>query len=112
MHILPLEILGRSTFSVAQRMLKARLSLWLIDHFLVSYSRITLGDTSSLGIHRPKIGPMALKLKQGKTPVLDVGTLARIRDGHIKVCMPLFRSQLFSLDVVASILEIMIQSHE
>jgi hypothetical protein len=86
MHILPLEIFGKSTFSVAQWMLKARIPLWFIDRFLVSYSHVVLGDTSELGIHRPKAGPMALKLKQGKTPVLDVGTLERIRDGHIKVC--------------------------
>ena len=71
MHILPLEIFGKSTFSLAQRMLKAHLPLWFIDQFLVSYSRVVLGDTSLLGIHRPKIGPMALKLKQGKTPVCE-----------------------------------------
>jgi indole-3-pyruvate monooxygenase len=44
-----------------------------------------MGDTSSYGFHRPAVGPMALKSKSGKTPVLDVGTFARIKNRDIKV---------------------------
>jgi indole-3-pyruvate monooxygenase len=44
-----------------------------------------MGDTSSYGFHRPAQGPMTLKLKFGKTPVLDVGTFAKVKNGDIKV---------------------------
>ena len=84
MHILPREVFGKSTFSVGIQLLKS-FPVWVVDRFLVSYSRIVLGDTSAYGIQRPKIGPLELKCKMGKTPVLDVGTLAKIKSGDIKV---------------------------
>lgn len=82
-HILPREIFGKSTFLVAM-MLKS-IPLWLTDRFLVSYSYLTLGDTARVGIPRPSEGPMLLKEKYGKTPILDVGTLAVIKSGQVKV---------------------------
>lgn len=61
------------------------LPMRLVDSFLLLVSRLTIGDTDQLGLYRPKIGPLELKKKTGKTPVLDVGTLAKIRNGSIKV---------------------------
>jgi indole-3-pyruvate monooxygenase len=49
------------------------------------YSWFLYGDLSSLGFVRPAMGPMEVKLKVGQTPVLDVGTLAKIKSGEIKV---------------------------
>ncbi|MCO5589018.1 hypothetical protein L7F22_042982 [Adiantum nelumboides] len=83
-HLLTREILGLSTFSVAMRLLK-KLPMRVVDYMLVMYSRMVLGDTAVLGIERPKVGPLELKCKMGKTPVLDVGTLQRIKAGEIKV---------------------------
>lgn len=57
----------------------------LVDRFLLITSRLLLGDTSRLGLDRPEIGPLELKNLSGKTPVLDVGTLAKIKSGDIKV---------------------------
>ena len=83
-HVLPREIMGLSTF---------RLSLWLlmfmsvqtVDRLLLLFTRFVLGDTARLGIPRPSIGPMELKKVCGKTPVLDVGTIAKIKSRDIKV---------------------------
>lgn len=61
------------------------LPMRLVDSFLLLVSRLTIGDTDRLGLYRPKIGPLELKKRTGKTPVLDVGTLAKIRNGSIKV---------------------------
>ncbi|KAH7437664.1 hypothetical protein KP509_05G083300 [Ceratopteris richardii] len=83
-HILTREIFGMSTFSVAMRLMKS-LPMWLVDYMLVSYSRLALGDTAVCGIERPKVGPLELKCKMGKTPVLNVGTFERIQAGDIKV---------------------------
>lgn len=83
-HILPREMFGRSTYEVAQKLM-TKIPSWLTDTLLVSYTYFALGDTSRHGIHRPIEGPMLLKQKYGKTPILDVGTFAKIKSGHIKV---------------------------
>ncbi|CAI9262032.1 unnamed protein product [Lactuca saligna] len=84
LHILPRDILGRSCFAIAVGLLKL-FPLRFVDWFLIVYSRMTLGDTSRVGIVRPKDGPLKLKGKTGKTPVLDVGSLSKIKSGQIKV---------------------------
>jgi indole-3-pyruvate monooxygenase len=83
-HILPREVFGSSTFAVAMRMMKS-FPLWFTDLLLVCYSFAMLGDTTLYGFHRPLDGPMTIKCKHGKTPILDVGTFAKIKSGHIKV---------------------------
>ncbi|GMY36019.1 Indole-3-pyruvate monooxygenase YUCCA2 [Fagus crenata] len=84
-HVLPQEMLGRSTFGLSMWLLKW-FPMRLVDQFLLLMSRLMLGDTSQFGLHRPELGPLELKNKSGKTPVLDVGTLAKIKSGNIKVC--------------------------
>ncbi|CAK9170694.1 unnamed protein product [Ilex paraguariensis] len=84
-HVLPQEMLGRSTFGLSMWLLKW-FPIWLVDWFLLLMTRLMLGNTAKLGLTRPKPGPLELKCKSGKTPVLDVGTLAKIRTGDIKVC--------------------------
>ncbi|XP_059309803.1 indole-3-pyruvate monooxygenase YUCCA6-like [Lycium ferocissimum] len=84
-HVLPREMLGKSTFGLSMWLLKW-LPVRLADRFLLIISWLLLGDTARLGLVRPKIGPLELKNLSGKTPVLDVGTLAKIKSGDIKVC--------------------------
>lgn len=84
MHVLPREIFGFSTFGVAMALLK-RMSVKLVDIFLLTMTSFILGDTDRWGLRRPKIGPLELKNLTGKTPVLDCGTLAQIKSGKIKV---------------------------
>ncbi|XP_021894924.1 indole-3-pyruvate monooxygenase YUCCA6 [Carica papaya] len=84
-HVLPREMLGRSTFDLSMWLLKW-LPMGIVDSLLLILSRLMLGDTSRFGLHRPATGPLHLKNLSGKTPVLDVGTLAKIKSGHIKVC--------------------------
>ncbi|OAY78716.1 Indole-3-pyruvate monooxygenase YUCCA2 [Ananas comosus] len=55
------------------------------DQFLLLVSWFMLGDTARYGLRRPPVGPLELKSLLGKTPVLDVGTLAKIKSGEIKV---------------------------
>ncbi|KAK1260093.1 putative indole-3-pyruvate monooxygenase YUCCA4 [Acorus gramineus] len=83
-HVLPREIFGMSTFGVAMALLKW-LPLKAVDKFLLAMAQLILGDTNRHGLRRPKTGPLELKNSTGKTPVLDVGTLAQIKSGKIKV---------------------------
>lgn len=83
-HVLPREIFGKSTFAIAMKLMKT-FPVWLTDWLLVFYTWLILGNVANYGFRRPKQGPMELKDKAGKTPVLDVGTVNKIRSGHIKV---------------------------
>ncbi|XP_028100670.1 indole-3-pyruvate monooxygenase YUCCA6-like isoform X2 [Camellia sinensis] len=82
-HVLPREMLGKSTFGLSMWLLKW-LPLGLVDRLLLIVSRLLLGNTARLGLDRPQVGPLQLKNLSGKTPVLDVGTLAKIKSGDIK----------------------------
>lgn len=75
---------GNSTFGLSMCLLKW-FPVRVVDQFLLLMSHLMLGDTAQFGLHRPKLGPLQLKNLNGKTPVLDVGTLAQIKSGKIKV---------------------------
>ncbi|OIW03075.1 hypothetical protein TanjilG_19355 [Lupinus angustifolius] len=83
-HVIPREMFGFSTFGIAMALNKW-FPLKLVDKFLLVVSSFMLGNTNHYGIKRPKTGPIELKLATGKTPVLDVGQLAKIKSGNIKV---------------------------
>ena len=80
-------MLGISTFGLSVFLLR-----WLpikqVDSVLLFFSRLILGDTEKYGLPRPKIGPLQIKSSTGKTPVLDIGALRKIKSGEIKVCDP------------------------
>lgn len=83
-HVLPRQMMGKSTFGLAMKLMKL-FPVRIVDRLLLLYSKFTLGNTASYGLSRPVEGPLELKSKTGKTPVLDVGTVAKIRAGDIKV---------------------------
>jgi indole-3-pyruvate monooxygenase len=61
------------------------LPVWLVDCLLLCMAWFMFGNTDRYGIKRPLMGPLELKNKAGKTPVLDVGAMDKIRNGRIKV---------------------------
>ncbi|CAL5207090.1 unnamed protein product [Lathyrus oleraceus] len=83
-HVLPREMLGRSTFELAVMMMKW-LPVWFVDKILLMLAWLVFGNIEKYGIKRPLEGPLELKNTKGKTPVLDIGTLEKIRSGNIKV---------------------------
>ncbi|KAL1806375.1 hypothetical protein ACET3Z_029443 [Daucus carota] len=83
-HVLPREIFGRSTFELAVSMLKW-LPIWAVDIILLASARLLLGNIEKHGLKRPATGPLQLKDSTGKTPVLDIGALQKIKCGEIKI---------------------------
>lgn len=83
-HVLPREMFGKSTFKLAVLLLKW-LPIWLADNVLLLFSWLILGSIEKYGLKRPSVGPMELKNMEGKTPVLDIGALDKIKSGGIKV---------------------------
>ncbi|XAR62721.1 Indole-3-pyruvate monooxygenase [Bertholletia excelsa] len=83
-HVLPREIIGKSTFDIAVSMMKC-LPVSVVDKILLVIARLVLGNIEKYGLKRPSVGPLKLKNDEGKTPVLDIGALQKIRSGEIKV---------------------------
>lgn len=84
-HVLPKQMLGISTFDVAQWLKTHGFSYSVNNTILVMYAYLALGNISRYGIHRPSMGPLLYKDMIGKTLVIDMGTLAKIKDGSIQV---------------------------
>ena len=82
-NIVPRDVLGRPT-QLTARML-ARLPLGLADRLGSLLRRMTVGDLTAYGIPTPEIAPLAQLREKGKTPVIDVGTVGRIKKGLIAV---------------------------
>ncbi|VFR00547.1 unnamed protein product [Cuscuta campestris] len=83
-HVLPREIMGKSTFELAVLMLRW-LPLWLVDKIMLILAWLILGNVEKYGLRRPEIGPLKLKNTEGKSPVLDIGGLELIRSGRVNV---------------------------
>jgi indole-3-pyruvate monooxygenase len=65
--------------------LAQHLPLNLVDNLLAMVTKFIFGDLSRHGIRMPKMGPMTLKSKTGRSAVIDVGTVGLIKRGIIQV---------------------------
>jgi cation diffusion facilitator CzcD-associated flavoprotein CzcO len=77
------DVLGRPTQKTS--LLLARLPTRLGDALARFFADLTVGDLTRLGLRRSPISPLRELRELGRTPVIDVGTLARIRAGEIAV---------------------------
>jgi cation diffusion facilitator CzcD-associated flavoprotein CzcO len=77
------DVLGRPTQKTS--ILLARLPTRLGDALARFFADVSVGDIARLGLRRSPISPLRELRELGRTPVIDVGTLARIRAGEIAV---------------------------
>ncbi|CAF1988155.1 hypothetical protein Bca4012_077785 [Brassica carinata] len=89
-HVLPREILGKSSFEISMMLMKW-LPLWLVDKLLLILAWLILGNLTKYGLKRPNMGPMELKVVTGKTPVLDIGAMEKIRSGQVDIVLGIKR---------------------
>jgi cation diffusion facilitator CzcD-associated flavoprotein CzcO len=82
-QILPRELLGLPilTWAIAEARLPARMA----DFINAPAIRLAVGSVKHLGLKIASKGPRRMIEEDRRVPLLDVGTLARIRDGTIKV---------------------------
>jgi cation diffusion facilitator CzcD-associated flavoprotein CzcO len=82
-QILPRELLGLPilTWAIAEARLPARVA----DFINAPAIRLAVGSVKHLGLKIASKGPRRMIEEDRRVPLLDVGTLARIRDGTIKV---------------------------
>ncbi|GAB4841284.1 Probable indole-3-pyruvate monooxygenase YUCCA5 [Ancistrocladus abbreviatus] len=98
-HVLPRDIFGKSTFELAVFLMKW-LPLWLVDKLMLILAWLILGNIEKYGLKRPSMGPLELKNTRGKTPVLDIGALSKIRSGDIKVVPGIKRFSSESVELI------------
>jgi thioredoxin reductase len=82
-NIVPRDFHGRPTQKTA--MMLRKLPFWLGDKVGVILRKIAVGDLRRWGIETPADPPTAQLRKYGKTPVIDLGTVDKIKKGEIKV---------------------------
>jgi cation diffusion facilitator CzcD-associated flavoprotein CzcO len=82
-QIIPRDLLGIPIMSwiILYRRLPAR----LVDLINRPVLRLAVGDFEKLGLRRAAKGPRQMVEEDGRVPLIDIGTLARIRDGSIRI---------------------------
>ena len=84
----PVHVVPRDAFGLpAQRMtlLLSRLPTTLADRLSEPLRALTVGDLTPYGIAKPAMGPLELLEKTGRVPLIDIGTIALIKQGAIVV---------------------------
>ena len=82
-HVVPRDMFGHPTQHT--NVLLSHLPLGLRDAIAVRTVGLAVGDLSRWGIVRPSIGPNRMIEESGRVPILDLGTIALIKQGKIRV---------------------------
>ena len=82
-NIVPRDILGLSILNVAIAV--HRLPARLADVLVAPLLRMTVGDITQLGFRRAADGPITQIRERSRVPLVDVGTVRLVREGHIEV---------------------------
>lgn len=82
-NVLPRDIFGFPVLEVGK--LTSMFSPKMADKINAPLLRLLVGDITRLGLKKSSVGPLEQIEKQKKIPLLDIGTIKLIRQGHIKV---------------------------
>jgi indole-3-pyruvate monooxygenase len=82
-HVVPRDMFGRPTQHT--NVLLSYLPLGLRDAIAMGTMGLVVGDLSRWGIIRPAVGPNRMIEESGRIPILDIGTIAMIKRGKIRV---------------------------
>jgi indole-3-pyruvate monooxygenase len=82
-NVIPRDILGVPVLELS--LLLSRLSPRVADAISAPLIRWVIGDIRKLGLRKKPFGPLEQISREGKPPVLDIGTIQHIRDGHIRI---------------------------
>jgi indole-3-pyruvate monooxygenase len=82
-HVVPRDMFGRPTQHT--NVLLSHLPLGLRDAIAMGAMGLVVGDLSRWGLVRPAVGPNRMIEESGRIPILDIGTIAMIKQGKIRV---------------------------
>lgn len=82
-QIIPRDLLGIPILSWV--ILYRHLPAWLVDAINAPVLRLAVGNFEKLGLRRAGMGPRRMVEETGRVPLIDIGTLAAIRNGSILI---------------------------
>jgi NADPH-dependent 2,4-dienoyl-CoA reductase/sulfur reductase-like enzyme len=82
-HVVPRDLWGRP--SQVTGVMLSRFPVAIRDALVAPILRLAVGDLSRWGIIRPAAGPGRLIEDAGRVPILDIGTIAQVKAGRIRV---------------------------
>jgi len=82
-HVIPRDVLGLPVLELS--LLMSRLSPRVADAISAPLIRWLIGDLTKLGLKKMPYGPLEEIRRDGNAPVLDIGVIQHIREGHIKI---------------------------
>jgi hypothetical protein len=89
-NIVPREIFGVTSATIA--IVQQRFPYRMVDAANAPFLHWRYRDIEQLGLKRSQQGPLTRMIEQGRTPLIDIGTIAKIRDGRIKMFPGIERS--------------------
>lgn len=94
-YVAPLHAFGSATQVTNIRM--SRFPMSLTDPITKFFLKLKIGDLSSYGIEGPKAGPREHMLGKGQTPIIDIGTIAAVKEGKIKVVKEIEKTKVLTV---------------
>ena len=82
-HVVPRELFGRPTQTTS--IMLSPLPVAVRDALVAPVLRLAVGDLSRWGIVRPAAGPARTIEERGRVPLIDIGTIAAVKAGRIRV---------------------------
>jgi indole-3-pyruvate monooxygenase len=82
-HVVPRDLWGRPSQQTG--VMLGRLPVAWRDAIVVPVLRLAVGNLARWGIVRPRIGPNRMIEDYGRVPMLDIGTIAMVKAGKIRV---------------------------
>ena len=82
-NVIPRDLLGVPILEVS--MILSKLPAKIADKLNAPILKLLFGDLRKLGLKSHSVGPFEQIRNEGKIPVLDIGTIKHIKQGHIKI---------------------------
>lgn len=82
-NVIPRDVLGIPVLELG--LLMRRLPPRIADAISAPLMKWLVGDIKKLGLKKLPYGPLEEIRKDGKIPLLDIGTIQLIRDGHLNI---------------------------
>lgn len=82
-NVIPREMFGVPTLSIA--ILQQYFPYRMVDAMNRPFLRLRFGDIRRYGLQWARHGPMTQIIENGRTPLIDIGTMRLIKSGRIKI---------------------------
>jgi thioredoxin reductase len=82
-NVIPLELAGIPILSIG--IAQNNIPAWLADALNAPILRAVIGDITKYGLRKLPYGPATRIRDDKRIPLIDIGTMKLIREGHIKV---------------------------